>query len=346
MSSPTVSREFTQAIFDYLTELGHPADDVLHAANIPSAALLALDRVPLLFYERLFSAGELLTGDRCFGLSMGAQPYPLSWGLVSHLAASAPDAMAAASALLNYSELQLNFIHFVLRDVDSGYRCLEIQHEGKLNLERHVVEHLLANIVVLASTQIGYAVPILEIELAHNNTYSATQFASLSKAKVSLNSDAYRVRVAPEFLNQQAVHGEEDLYRVTQELAQQRLMKLRGEDRFLNIVRMAVQQQLHEGLPKVAQVASRLDISARTLQRRLGERNLNYQKVLDEVRGELALTLIREGSMSFNDIALHLGFNDQSAFQNAFRRWQGVSPGRYRRQLRTSSGNEIRQQSR
>lgn len=333
MSSPSVSREFAQAVFDYLAALGHPAERVLQAAEIDGARLVATSRVPLALYERLFQAGEALTGDECFGVNMGAQPYPRSWGLVSHLAVSAPDAMAAATALMDYSELQLNFLHFVLRDIDRESRCLEIQHEGRRPLDRHVVEHLLVNVTVLAGTQIGYAVPVTEIELAHGNTTSAKRLSELLHARVTLDADAYRVRTAPEFLQQEALYGEEELYRVTRDLAQERLSQLRREDRFLNAVRETVLDLLPGGLPKVAAVAEQLDMSSRTLQRRLGERNLRFQKVLDEVRGELALNLIRDGALSLDEVADQLGFNDQSAFQHAFRRWQGVTPGSYRRKM-------------
>lgn len=332
MSSPTVSREFAQAVFDYLAELGFDADTVLATAGISSARLLASGRVPLALYEQLFEAGEVLTRDHCFGLNMGARPYPRSWGLVSHLAVSAPDATTAATSLMDYSELQLNFLRFVLCETDDGRIALEMHHEGPRPPHRHVVEHLLANIAVLASTQIGYAVPTLYIELAHDDAVSARHLARLIHAEVTTGADAYRFAAAPEFLDQNALYGEADLHRITRELARERLMKLRGEDRFLNAVREIVLDLLPAGLPKVEEVAARLDLSSRTLQRRLGERNLRFQKILDEVRGELAVQLIRDYTLSLNEVAQYLGFNDQSAFQHAFRRWQGVTPGRYRRQ--------------
>lgn len=333
MSDPSVSRDFTQAVFDYLAELGHDQQAVLAAAGVASARLLPSGRVPLKLYEALFEAGEVLTGDHCFGLNMGIQPYPRSWGLVSHLAVSAPDALTAASALMDYSELQLNFVRFRVREMDGGRMCMELQHDSAVSLNRHVVEHLLANIAVLASTQIGYEVPALHLELAHTDRESAAQLAGLLDAEVTLGSAAYRIEADTVFLQQQALYGEEDLYRVTEELARERLMKLRGEDRFLNKVRETVLQQLPGGLPKVDEIARSLDMSARTLQRRLQERNLRYQQVLDEVRSELALQLIRDRSLSLNEVSDYLGFNDQSAMQHAFRRWQGMTPGQYRRRL-------------
>ena len=93
-------------------------------------------------------------------------------------------------------------------------------------------------------------------------------------------------------------------------------------------------QQLPGGLPKIDGVAASLGLSARSLQRRLQQRNLRYQQVLDEVRSELALQLIGGSDrLSLNEVAAYLGFNDQSAMQHAFRRWQGMTPGEYRRRI-------------
>ena len=336
MSVPTVSPEFTRAVLDYLAERGFGTEEVLSRAGIASALLVPAGRVPLPLYERLFETGEVLTGDRYFGLNMGARPFPRSWGLVSHLAVSAPDAISAATALMDYSELQLHFLRIRLRELDSGNRCMELQHEGVPQLNRHVAEHLLANIVVLASTQIGYDLPELRMELAHADAGDAAYLAQVLNAEVSFGSDAYRIEAGMAFLEQQSLYGEEALYRVTEELARQRLMELRGEDRFLNKVREAVLQQLPGGLPKVDEVAASLELSGRTLQRRLQERNLRFQQVLDEVRSELALQLIRDETLALNDVADYLGFNDQSALQHAFRRWQGITPGQYRRRVRST----------
>lgn len=331
MPAPSVSREFTQAIFVYLAECGFSKAQVARCAAIDANRLLVAGRVPLYRYEQLFEAGASLTGDRYFGLNMGARPYPRSWGLVSHLAASAPDALSAATALMNYSELQLNFLHFELQLSESKEVIMEWRHDAVPRLNRHVAEHLLANISVLASTQIGYAVPGQRVELMHDNPGDDGYLSRMLNAEVLFNCDAYRIYVAPEFLQQQALYGEEDLYRITEDLARQRLGELRGQDRFLNQLRETVLRQLPGGLPKVSDVASSLELSTRTLQRRLKERNLRYQQVLDEVRRELAHQLIHEQGLDLKDLAHYLGFNDQSAFQHAFRRWEGMTPGQYRR---------------
>ncbi|QRK12758.1 helix-turn-helix transcriptional regulator [Archangium violaceum] len=77
-------------------------------------------------------------------------------------------------------------------------------------------------------------------------------------------------------------------------------------------------------------IAARLHMSKRTLQRRLEEGGLSFQELLDRVRAEKARTLIRDERLELADVAFRLGFSDVSSFSRSFRRWTGVSPGRYR----------------
>ena len=333
MSSPSVSIDFTRAVFDYLAELGFDEAAVAKEAGFPLGLLDHRQRIPYKLYASLFEAGESLTGDNCFGLHMGLAPWPRSWGLVSHLAVAAPNAMAAVGALMNYSELQLDFLRFELQQSEQGESSLVWLHPEVPELAPHVAEHLLANITALASTQIGYQISLQHIELMHPGRGQQEELESCLNARVSFDCPGYRVRASADFLNQPAVYGEDSLFKITEDLAQQRLMELRDEDPFLNAVRETVLRQLPNGLPKIDRVAAELEMSARSLQRRLLERNLRYQVVLDEVRRELCRQLIADRSLSLNDVADYLGFNDQSAFQHAFRRWEGTTPGRYRRDI-------------
>jgi AraC-like DNA-binding protein len=77
-------------------------------------------------------------------------------------------------------------------------------------------------------------------------------------------------------------------------------------------------------------IAARLHMSKRTLQRRLEESGLSFQELVDRVRAEKARALVRDGHLTMADVAFRLGFSDVSSFSRSFRRWTGVSPGRYR----------------
>jgi AraC-like DNA-binding protein len=88
---------------------------------------------------------------------------------------------------------------------------------------------------------------------------------------------------------------------------------------------------LADGEATLGRAASVLHLAPRTLQRRLAKHGLSWQQWLDRNREQLARQYLQDPGLGLSDIALLLGFSEQSAFNRAFRRWVGVSPGRYRR---------------
>lgn len=84
-------------------------------------------------------------------------------------------------------------------------------------------------------------------------------------------------------------------------------------------------------------VATPFNMSPRHLRRKLSETQTTYEKLLDEVRMELAIRLIQDGKLNLGRIAFELGFLDPSSFTRAFRRWTGMSPTTFRSQTRQSS---------
>lgn len=98
-----------------------------------------------------------------------------------------------------------------------------------------------------------------------------------------------------------------------------------------NLVRTKIDEELANGTPSVAAVAKRLAMSARTLQRRLGEENLSFTELVDDVRKKTALGLIENPRFSIFEIAALVGYRDAESFRAAFQRWTGMAPRDYRR---------------
>jgi AraC-like DNA-binding protein len=82
--------------------------------------------------------------------------------------------------------------------------------------------------------------------------------------------------------------------------------------------------------PSILEVARELNLSARTLQRRLTEAGLTFQQVLEEARRELARHYLLQSSLALNEAAYLLGYENANSFFRAFRHWEGTSPGQWR----------------
>jgi len=83
----------------------------------------------------------------------------------------------------------------------------------------------------------------------------------------------------------------------------------------------------------ISDIAAKLGMSARTLQRRLGDQGVSFQDLVDESQRRLSERLLRQTTYSMLDIAFMTGFSEQSAFTRAFKRWAGQTPRSYRLQV-------------
>jgi AraC-like DNA-binding protein len=81
---------------------------------------------------------------------------------------------------------------------------------------------------------------------------------------------------------------------------------------------------------RIRKVARELQMSVRTLQRRLSDESTSFAEVLDEVREQVARELMRRTDIPLAEIAHRLDFADFATFSRAFKRWTGVSPGAFR----------------
>lgn len=84
-------------------------------------------------------------------------------------------------------------------------------------------------------------------------------------------------------------------------------------------------------LPDMEQMAEAMHMTSRTLRRRLDAEGSSFRALVDEVRQALAEELLATGVIRLEEIAERLGYGEVSNFIHAFRRWKGVTPGRFRR---------------
>jgi AraC-like DNA-binding protein len=105
---------------------------------------------------------------------------------------------------------------------------------------------------------------------------------------------------------------------------------LSDEDDLALRVRSLIASTVHSGPPSVDQTARMLGMSPRTLARRLEDEATSHQKLLDEVRANLAQGYLADRQNSVADVAALLGYSDVRPFQRAFRRWFGRSPAAFR----------------
>ncbi len=81
-------------------------------------------------------------------------------------------------------------------------------------------------------------------------------------------------------------------------------------------------------------IAEELNLSKRTLQRRLQQQHISFAQLRDQVRFHYSIGYLIEQNMSIDSISASLDFSDRTSFTNAFKRWTNLSPSTFRKLFR------------
>jgi len=80
-------------------------------------------------------------------------------------------------------------------------------------------------------------------------------------------------------------------------------------------------------------VAAELEVSPRTLQRRLAGNGMTHSQLVNQVRLSRACQLLARRDLQISDISRETGFATPSGFSRAFQAWMGASPRAFRNGL-------------
>ena len=86
------------------------------------------------------------------------------------------------------------------------------------------------------------------------------------------------------------------------------------------------------------EVAAALHMSVRTLRRHLDEEGTSYRAVVEQTREHLAEELLGTAGLSVEEVARRIGYSEASSVVHAFRRWKGLTPGRWAQGRRSGAG--------
>jgi len=155
------------------------------------------------------------------------------------------------------------------------------------------------------------------------------QVAALVRVPVTLGDAVLRFQWSPESSTRMLPHGD-DLQYETFLLESKRLARQFRLNDDVTAAIMTALTEPAETAPDLTTLATRLNMSERTLQRRLRDTNQTFRELRDQARSEIARDALSSSNISIANLARRLGYSEPTAFTAAFRRWTGCSPTQFR----------------
>jgi len=348
---PAAGARAMLAAFD---SLGLDAEALRTAAGIPASALRAPDAVlPEAAFARLWEAASRAVGREELPTEAGlAVPFG-AFGALDYIAGSSPDVATAFAALADHFRAVASGFGLEVEEVEGGGE-VRIVHSRSLALRDVSDEFTIAVLVGRFRSRPSLPFRPEAIRLTRPAPPGPTRHERLLGAPVVFGCSLSALRVPASSWRAPLPSADPALQRTLRELSA-RLDPGEGAAAVEQAVRARLRELLPEGRAGAAAVSRSLGMSERTLQRRLREAGRSFGEVVDRFREAEAERLLASGGPPLSEVALRLGFSDQSAFSRAFRRWKGTPPSAWpgpaaapakpARRARRSTGRRRRRRS-
>jgi AraC-like DNA-binding protein len=268
------------------------------------------------------------TGCTQLGLMIGQHTGLTSLGLVGLLVKYSSDVNTALEYLSRYMYLHVRGASVFIEHDDKLVTVAYITHHPNTNAADQVGDGAVAIIFNVMRELCGAEWKPLEVHFIHKKPDDIHLYRSFFKAPLVFDSSLNSVVFDAKWLSYGIPASDNELRRLLQiqidQIEDQHSMD------FPEQVRSILKTAIITNHASAKQIAALFSIHSRTLNRRLSEHGLSFQKLLDEGRFMIAKQMLEYSHVDIATTAETLGFADASSFTRTFKRWSGTTPSQWR----------------
>lgn len=279
--------------------------------------------------ERLMIAAADFTSDDYFGLHQGLMMEFADMGILGYVMMHSKTVEGALAAYRRYNTILCNGFNLDW-DVQGGQVHIRLFTEAEGRMSRHCVEDMASSLYGLIGKLSNRRVSLHGVTFTHAAPQEDEPYKDIFGVVPAFGSEQNALYVSKEVLSYPVLYADAKLLALFESIAEETKNELDGSDLFSEQVVRWMKKNMPSFIPSLQETAEYFGISARTLQNKLKQEEMTFHELSVRVRKELAISYLRRKEYSVGDIAYALHFSEPSAFQNAFKKWTGLTPGQYR----------------
>ncbi|WP_256124483.1 AraC family transcriptional regulator [Pseudomonas yamanorum] len=323
---PNVAR----ALLGLLSESGVSTDSVCRGLGFGSDDLLDLEmRLSYRQTRLLITRTQRALNDPALGLSTGIRQTPVSWGLAG-LAMLTCETLGEAITYGLEHQGDTGALLEHRASIHPGELAIEVKPKFfDIEIEPFLVEEAFSSAVAIVRRLVGPTFNPLRVELSYARPNYADAYRRTFRCPIKFVTGRNRLISEAHWLNTRLPDYDDitcgPLRAQLDKMLNRRLTRNDLIETISSHIRLNLDDR--EALQIISQ---QLNMSERTLRRRLADLGLSYSGLCDQIRYERASDLLRNTSMTVADVAHALGFSDARGFRRAFKRWSGMLPNQSR----------------
>ena len=271
-------------------------------------------------------------GESALGLAAGARQSPISWGLLGLAMLTCETFGEAIRYGLSYQIEGGSMITHLLEERGREIFIEVRPHVFDLPIEPYLVEESFAGAMAVSRHLVGNEIKPVRVDFAFPSNGQNELYTRFFRCPVRFNAGCNRMTLESHWLSARLASYDRMMCDLVRRQLNTLLKRPVGRHDLVESVSSHIRFS-QEQLPRQADLARQVNVSERTLRRRLGDQAVGYRALRDSTLYERARDLLENSTLSINDIAHAVGYADARAFRRAFKRWSGQLPTAFRAKL-------------
>lgn len=328
----SVSKPWVEHILQTAEQFSLSREQLLNTCPLQPIRIGELERYDLDEVVQLWHHVIEQSGDQDFGLRMGTTMTPSHLNIVSHIVLNSPTLLDGLNKAQRYYRLISDGGEVSIKTQEAETLLVYTPKPEQHAFHEQQLHAAIATLHTVLKWALGQQYQPLKISLCQAQPVNADSlFASYFDCPLLFSQENNAIHIDEQLFNLQQFN-DQGLGALHEEFAE-RLLKTLSQSSWRQRVKPLIESCLSQGDINRDWVATQLNVSARTLQRRLGEEDCQFQDIVDELRQERAIDYLSQQTLSQEDISSLLGYAEPSAFYRAFKRWTGQTPKEYQQSI-------------
>ncbi len=286
-------------------------------------------RLPYPPMVELWALAKRKTKDPCLGLTAAQFWHPTTLHGLGYSWFASECLREALSRMVRFTRIMHTGIEARLEETELDYQLIVDDSKVTPRLPDEAFDALFSIVVAMCRISYGPSFSPLRVVMRRAPPDCADRFSEFFRAPFEFSASENSLAFGKATLNTLLPTANAELARASDQIVTEYLAHLDRSD-IAALVKAELINKLPSGETTEEPIAEALNMSLRSMQRKLKEANTSYKEILDETRCELAELYIRNSQITINEITFLLGFSEPSNFSRAFKRWKGLSPRAYR----------------
>jgi AraC-like DNA-binding protein len=331
----TICVSFVEEALREAVLYGHDAAALLAQAGLPGGLLQSpLARVSADQYARLWHVLAAALDDEFFGMDTHPMRYG-SFALMCHAVLDCSNLGHALERITRFLSLVLDEHRAQLMAPGPGQgtaRLVMLPSAASITQPRRVFADGTYFVIChgLACWLTGRRLPLRTVHFAQASPANAAEYRLILGKHVLFGQTHSAIEWDAAALELPIVRNAASAKTFLRQAPANFLVRYRNQDGCTPRIRKLLGSRRYDEWPTFEALATLFNLTPTTLRRRLEAEGLSYQQLKDDLRKDMAITLLDSTTLPVETIAGRVGFSENSSFYRAFRKWTGLNPGAYR----------------